>query len=74
MTDGLGHSYSPIDEIRLVTWDGNKPHALMQAERRAQDAKQEFEHVSRLGRLSSEAVRFEQAHRGFQEKPRATVG
>ena len=32
----------------------------MQAERRALNAKQEFEHVPRLERLRPEAVRFEQ--------------
>ena len=44
----------------------------MQAERWALDVKQEFEHVSQLGRLRPAVSAG--AHREFQEKPRATFG
>lgn len=50
-TDGLGHSYSLMGEIRLffkVKYTGykQKSHVLMQAERRALDAKQGFERLT----------------------------
>ena len=58
-TDRLGYSLSQIAEVKFpLTWLFPNQFSYLQAERRASDAKLEYEHVSKL--VKAEVARFEQ--------------